>query len=303
MTAIIGAGLAGLLAGNIFQRAKIIEAGPEDQLNHKAVLRFRSSAVGDAIGVDFRKVTVHKGVFINNRFVAPTIQLANLYSRKVIDKLADRSIWKLDPVERFIAPPDLVAQMAERCAGRIEWNTSVDHSSLTDLITDGNVVSTMPMNVMAPIVGAEEVPTFSYAPIVVRRWRVRGADVFQTVYFPSPETSLYRASITGDLLIAEYRDEADNYNFFNAFGLSENDCEPIDSAKQRYGKIAPIDEQWRRNFILNASRQYGIYSLGRFATWRNVLMDDVLKDVYVVKRLMSGDHYTHSKHAFAGGRS
>ena len=58
MTTIVGAGLAGLIAGSIFPRAQLFEAGDESQSIHKAVLRFRTSAVGDATGVEFKKVNV-----------------------------------------------------------------------------------------------------------------------------------------------------------------------------------------------------------------------------------------------------
>lgn len=297
MAIIVGAGIAGLMAANIFQRAHVFESGSEDQANHKAVLRFRSSAVGDAMGIDFRKVVVHKGLWHDGRFVAPTIQLANLYSKKVVQRLADRSVWKLDPVERFIAPEDFVHQLAERCSGRIDWNTAVESFDRKE-----PTITTIPMNVamrIIPEAAPQDLvpPEFSYAQIAVRRWHVPKADVFQTVYFSDPDTTLYRASMTGDLLIAEYMQAADDYDLFQAFGLSEKDCRLHDRNKQRYGKIAPIDERWRRAFILNASMQHNVYSLGRFATWRNILADDVLHDIYVIKRLLSGDQYGASRHS------
>lgn len=38
---------------------------------------------------------------------------------------------------------------------------------------------------------------------------------------------------------------------------------------------------------------YGIYSLGRFATWRQILMDDVVKDVKVIEQLIEQrDNYS-----------
>lgn len=292
---IIGAGLAGLLAANVFQRAKVFEAGSEDQVNHKAVLRFRTDAVGAACGIEFRKVRVHKGLWMNGSFRSPSIQLANLYSQKVVGRLADRSVWHLDPVDRFIAPEDLVAQMAERCGNRIEWGCQVEEVGNEKEPT----ISTIPMNVLARMLRCESPPEFSYEPIKVRRWHIPGADVFQTVYFPDPETNLYRASITGSLLIAEYMDEADNYDLFSPFGLTQAQCVELDSVKQRYGKIAPIDERWRRNFILNASVQHNIYSVGRFATWRNLILDSVLHDIHVVKKLVAGDRYSQYKHGHA----
>lgn len=290
MTYIIGAGIAGLMAANIFQRAHVFEAGKEGQVQHKAVLRFRSSAVGDAVGIDFRKVIVHKGLWCDGRAVQPSIMYANLYSRKVIGRLADRSIWKLEPAERFIAPEDFVAQLAERCANRIDWEHPIESFNRQD-----DCISTMPMNVTArmlpSICAGEPSPSFEYAQIVVKRWHVPNADVFQTVYFPDPNTSLYRASITGDLLIAEYAGAADDYDLFSAFGLLKAECRAHDTTKQRYGKIAPIDERWRRNFILQATLQHRIYSVGRFATWKNELLDGVLHDIYVVKKLMSSSNY------------
>ncbi len=293
---IYGAGIAGLLAGCMFQRATIFEAGSEGQAQHKAVLRFRSSAVGDAVGIEFRKVRVHKGLWLDGKAVAPSIQVANWYSQKVVGRLADRSIWNLEPVDRFIAPEDFIAQLAERCSGRIQWNHTLTKE---DVFNNTEVaVSTLPMALMHKWVMeqygavASNAPEFSYAPIVVQRWRIPNADVFQSVYFPSLATNLYRASITGDLLIAEYVDEADDTEeLFDAFGLVREECVPIERVSQRYGKIAKIEDAWRKQFIFELTHRHRIYSLGCFGTWRNVLLDDVLHDIAVLKKLMNTTTY------------
>lgn len=309
---ILGAGLAGLLAGNIFQRAQIFEAGPEDQISHRAVLRFRSSAVGDALGIDFKSVTVNKGIVLDGKFVEPTIQLANLYSKKVVGKLADRSIWNMAPATRFIAPENLVEQMAERCRGRIAWNTKV--AEITDEQKKKPIISTLPIPVLASIISLDckhapdlsypnNPPSFKSANIAVRRWRIPTANVFQTVYFPSHATTLYRASITGDLLIAEFMIEEDisiQAELFSAFGIEMHDVIQLEKTNQRYGKIATLegdDDKWRRQFILQGTLQHNIYSLGRFAVWRNILMDDVLQDIAVVKKLISGGAYVATRKA------
>ncbi len=298
MTTIIGAGLAGLLAGNIFRDAQIFEAGPETQISHKAVLRFRTPAVGNVVGIDFKNVTVNKGIYCDGEYVQPSILMANLYSKKVINRLADRSIWKQEPVERFIAPENLIEQLAGRCKGRLNWNAAIYNPDFSGEPT----ISTIPMPALARMLASgteqDSIPQFQYAPISVQRWRIPGAAVFQTIYFPDPCISLYRASITGDLLIAEFMNTPDLESvpeMLDAFGLDAQDVIALDNTKQRYGKIAPIEESWRRNFILQTTLKHNIFSVGRFATWRNILLDDVLHDLQVVKRLISGGMYDSAR--------
>lgn len=296
---IYGAGISGLLAGHVFQNATIFEAQPERANDHKALLRFRSSAVSDAVGIPFRAVTVRKGIWDAGAYVQPTIRLANLYAMKVVGRLADRSIWDLDPVQRFIAPEDFVQELTYRCRSRIYWESPINADSLR---RGAPAISTIPMSALAALAAEafpgsmpealrESSPSFNYAPITVRRWRIENADVHQTVYVPSPETSLYRVSITGDLVIAEYMGCDDDFNFWSAFGVSWRDAVPLETTSRRVGKISPIDDAWRRSFIHWLTDVSGVYSLGRFATWRNILLDDVLHDVSVIKRLLRASPY------------
>lgn len=295
---IAGAGLAGLIAAHAFPRMPIFEAadGPAD--NHKALLRFRSSVVGDLVGIEFRPVEVRKGIWMNGGFVAPTIQTANLYSRKVLGgKMLPRSIWNLDPVTRYIAPETFYEELIENVGSRIEWGTQVKfvpHHGAP-------LISTAPLPVMAEYLDdfhATEV-TFEREPITVQRFRVPGADVYQTVYFPGHDTDLYRASITGDLLICEFAgDGILRHGWANmvrdAFGICPSTLYPdnkLERVAQKYGKIAPIDEAKRKALIGRLTTENNIYALGRFATWRNLLLDDVVKDIAVIKRLMKGDAY------------
>ncbi|NDG64822.1 MAG: hypothetical protein EBY29_15370, partial [Planctomycetes bacterium] len=63
---------------------------------------------------------------------------------------------------------------------------------------------------------------------------------------------------------------------------------------QPYSKILPIDEGERRKFIVWATDQHGIYSLGRFATWRpGLLMDDVVNDVRVIRKIIKNGSYEY----------
>ena len=293
-TTIFGAGIAGLLAANTFQKAEIYDSGNESQVQHKALLRFRTSEVGDSVGIDFKKVKVHKGVWIDSDYVSPNIRLANMYSRKVIGKVHDRSIWNVDSVYRYIAPENFVSELADRCKDRIVWGHTVTKK---DFECEGVKISTIPLSVTHKILCDIDLPVsdviFKNAPITVKRYRIKDCDVFQTVYFPSPETSVYRASITKDLLIVESIGESlqNLYDVLEAFGLNGNDIKDIDSTKQGFGKIYEVDDVWRKNFIYKLSLKHDVFSLGRFGTWRNILLDDVLKDVGVIKKLMSSSNY------------
>jgi len=292
---IIGAGLSGLIAAVLNPQAEVYEASSKENQSHRALLRFRTAAVGDAVGIPFRKIKVHKGIWDGDKFVQPNIQLANLYSKKVTNGLHDRSIWKTESVERYIAPEDFILQLIDQVHDRVYWNASVsklDNSKQT-------IISTIPMNKMLQLVPFKSIEKehFSFQPITVRRFRVFNSDVFQTVYYPNPEVCTYRASITGNLLIVESVNDSDYENFslrevLKPFGLYEDDVVELDKVNQSYGKIAPIDEDFRRAYVEYLSSQFQIYSLGRFATWRNILLDDVLQDLNVIKRLIVSDSYT-----------
>jgi hypothetical protein len=142
-------------------------------------------------------------------------------------------------------------------------------------------------------------PEFRHQAIHVRRYRVANSNVHQTVYFPSPETNVYRASITGDLMIVESAaqelDSLDTKYTLRPFGLHRDDVTEIEQAEQRFGKISPIDDGWRKRFIFELSAQHGVYSFGRFATWRNLLLDDLVQDLDVIKKLISSSSYDNLK--------
>ena len=298
--AIVGAGMAGLIAGHAWPNARIFERGTEPALSHKALLRFRSDVVATLTGVEFQKVLVRKGIWSRGGFVPPSIRLANQYAQKCIGVLAaERSIWNLDPAQRFIAPTDFHEQLMEGTRGRVTYGVDVFSKNTPPLAR--SLVSTAPLPITAEAMGVLPTgPDFLRAPIYVRRFDLGPkCDLYQTVYFPEPELSVYRASITGRMLIVEfcapdspeYRAEA-YMTVRQAFGFAESrGWDALDEIKQQYGKIAHIDDAVRKALLFKLTHDYSIYSLGRFATWRNILLDDVVQDIGVVKRLMKVGNY------------
>lgn len=295
---IAGAGLAGLLAAHAWPQAPVFDPAPGPRAAHRAVLRFRSDAVAQLTGIEFRPVTVRKGIWFKEGFVAPSIQMANLYSRKVLRALeSDRSIWNLDSAQRFIAPETLYEQLVEAVGARVQWGNACIYGDRT-----APVISTAPLPAVLKGLKLHQEVQFTHKAIEVARYRVPRCDVYQSIYFPDPDTSIYRASITGDLLIVEAMQhthaplvEAMMHEVQQAFGIGW-DIERIDRGEQRFGKIVPLDDALRKRLLFQLTQEFGVFSLGRFATWRNVLLDDVVQDIAVVRRLLRSSEYERRLH-------
>jgi len=301
---IIGAGMAGLLAANILRRHNptVIEAKDSLPDNHSAVLRFRNTSISDATGIPFKKVLVRKAIWDGNQIVNQCdVRLANLYSAKVTKDIGSRSIWNLEPEHRWIAPRDFITQMANSVDIRFGQK-----ASLFEKTSDQLTISTMPMPTLMTALGNSCIPEFPVQPISTLRARITNPkiSVHQTVYNPAPYSNSdmdfwYRATIHGDEVIIEsvtggwLSDEvmektAIHEILSRVFGIQ---CDPTDihdvrAAKQPYGKIFPIDERLRQQFIVWASDTFNIFSLGRFATWRPLLLDDLVSDVKVIENLI-----------------
>ncbi len=294
---IIGAGLSGLLAGAMFPGSTIYERQGELPHNHGAILRFRSEKISQALGIPFKKVRVTKAIWFGQEEVQPTPRIQNLYSRKVTGEYNARSIRDIEPVDRWIAPDDFIEQLAKRTT--IVFNAPWQPSKWLDY--QGPIISTIPMPVMLKLLGTA-VPglnetMFHRAPIWTRTYTFEdNVDLYQTIYFPGGDTTLYRASFTGNKLICEYSSDPNIKSNMpiDAFGLEHIIAyEPEKVTKhQEFGKIIPIDNYIRRKIMSDLTHNHNIYSLGRFATWRNILLDDVFDDIRRIKDMAQMDSYS-----------
>ena len=318
---IVGAGLAGLLAACKFEGATIMESGPRS-INHKALLRFRDESVSTLTGIPFKRVTVDKGVWDSKERRLITgqcpLDVANKYSIKVSGGLANRSIRNLESEVRFIAPPDFQEQLQKRFNDQINYHSPFTRDSAPLGKPGVAIVSTAPLPALAKTLDLNLPADFerqtSASTIAVMRIPLAiPSDVYQTVYFPQRSLAIYRASITGDTLIIEalvpggypgYFPTGELGEVLDAFGLSTNETRPSEATidRQSNGKIVDLPRDRRAAILYELTQRYNIYSLGRFACWRNIILDDVAKDIEKVSRLMDATFYSRSLNIFGNSQ-
>jgi len=308
---IIGAGMAGLIAAHHFRarRPVVFEQQGELPNNHEALLRFRSMDVSKTTGINFRKMRVRKSIMFKGTYADRANPfLANMYSLKVTGQVVGRSIWDMEDADRYIAPPDFISQAAAGLS--ITYGKKLDRRDIT-AGTENPLISTIPMPAMMHLVGWPHVPEFSYQSIWSAQFEFQspGVDVAQTIYYPDLEVEYYRASISGRKMIIEFMAEPIGEDGLAKiiesicmdFGIPEPQFAGRPTFKShRYGKIIGIDEDHRKDFMYHLTREHNIYSLGRFATWRQILLDDVVNDCSVIGKMIGAEDsrslYNHRLH-------
>lgn len=299
---IYGAGLAGLLSANMLRKFSptVMEAQSELPNNQSALLRFRSDRVGSACAIPFRKVGVHKAIKYDGRLItSPNLQLSNMYSQKVTGSILSRSINNLEPVDRYIAPLDLIQRMSVGID--IQYDSGLSSDSIAihhkgDIWPEAPIISTIPMPALMKIVGWPDIPDFPHQQIWTQTATIDDpeCDVYQTIYYPDPLTDQYRISVIGNVVISEFiREPTLNTGKHTMvalredFGIAANKLVNLKQSSQKYGKIRPIDEALRKEFIYEMTEKYNIYSVGRFATWRQLLLDDVVTDIQHIENFIN----------------
>lgn len=300
---VVGAGMAGLLAAAMLrdEATEVIEQQDSLPNNHSAVLRFRSSIIADTLNIPFKKVKVYRGIVPWRNHVADSMS----YSLKTNGSRTMRSILNADErmVDRFIAPPDLIRRMAAKVQCPISFGLSAEFTR--DFTPKIPWVSTIPMPALMKQLNYHDIPDFNWKPGTNVIIQLANVSAYCSLYTPDPELPFARLSLTAHELIAECYDDIDLtenelhnlvLSAIYQFGISENEVMSVEQQSQRYAKILPIDERVRKHFIMWASENYNIYSLGRFATWRpGLLLDDLVQDVRVIQRLASGSEESYNQ--------
>lgn len=295
---IVGAGMAGLLAANMLHRHRpvVVEAAPDLPNNHTAVLRFRTTSVGDVLGIPFRSVDIIKDNVAWRNPVADALS----YSFKNTGKMrSDRSITAgLTVAMRYIAPPDLIERMAR--------GVDIDFSHKCDFKGEGPYISTIPMPALMDALGYTPTCDIQWSPAMNIKGRIKNCDAYVSILVPDPAVPFSRVSITGDELILEVpgrpsmspelvRECVKMAGYM--LGL-DGDIEDVGAHPSQYAKILPMDDDERKEFIYMASVKHNVFSLGRFATWRpGLLMDDLVQDVRKIEGWLSGAgrHYAMAR--------
>lgn len=317
--AIVGAGLAGLLAANMLKRhyPVVYERQFKIPNNHSAILRFRSGQIGDLVGLPFKKVTMIKSYAPHNNPIADALS----YSRKTNGTYrSDRSIVAgLVQAERFIAPDKFIEFLSSNIApGELVLGKPFEIKPGASDFQQATV-STIPMPALMDMLGYDAGGVFE-EPIVGANIvaSVSDCDAYVSLLIPDPQVPVSRISLTGDRLILEMvlpqdqkrRDAAIDDWKADALGITKiwaarylGITTPIYNASvlvQPYAKIAPIPDDIRKAFMYHATDKYNIFSLGRYATWRpGLLLDDLVKDI----RLIDGWIRERSRYNVAAHRS
>jgi hypothetical protein len=304
---IVGAGMAGLLAARMLSHRNPVIWEKQSFLpnNHRAVLRFRTSQVGDILGIPFKKVNMIKDVLPWQNPIADSLA----YSFKNTGAYrSDRSVTRgLVSEERYIAPPDLISRMAEGV--KIEFEREYDH--LDPHAVGVPVISTMPMPVLVEHLNYDMAPDFHYRAGATITALIADCDAYVSLLVPRPNSLYSRVSITGNQLIVEvpfkggndaaisqWAKELDANSIArtagNLMGIPDDgSLYAISGAKvQRYNKIIPVSDDSRKDFMFHATKHFDIYSLGRYATWRpGLLLDDLVKDIRLIDGWIGRSNY------------
>lgn len=306
--AVFGAGMAGLLAANMLRDRLhfVYESQQTLPNNHSAVLRFKTSIISDTLNIPFRQVKMMKAVLPWKNPIADALA----YSRKTNGVASLRSSIGAngEVYDRYISPDNLIELMAQPLLReeQIGLNSPIEFGDISEFQKAGEkIISTLPMPKLMAILEYPHRDRVQFRS--VPGWNVIAeldkVDAYLSMYLPNPSLLGSRISITGRQLVVECHEPVVGYETdvviqaMECLGLPANMASLPIVKPQLYSKILPIDNDERKRFIIWASDTFGIYSFGRYATWRpGLLLDDLVQDFRIIMRLIDGaSRYDHVK--------
>lgn len=302
---ILGAGIAGLIAAGVFSGKEnevlIIEKNAKDNAfsNHSAILRLRNDKIREYVKCNLEKIRVRKEVYYDGALHSvPSIAMNNMYSRKTHDSLGFRSLNELGLFDRY-----LISDIENDF--NVFYNTEfkdIDKTSHCIIARDEHgefylpydiCISTIPMPTILNIIN-ENATDFRANPVHTYISDIGiESSVYQTIYFPESEFHVYRASIEGRRLTVECTDDISDTDMRfvrNVFGLDNTEAINSKRTVQNLGKLIPVDDTCRRRAIVHLTKEYDLYSFGRFAVWKNLRIDQILEDIEKIKLMVKVSH-------------
>lgn len=308
---IIGAGIAGLMAAYYFAKngyeVVVLERKPTLTNDHSAVLRFRED-MRSFLPIPLEEAKLFKNICFGGKLHNQSnIFFNNLYSIKSTGALRERSINKLDTEMRFIPPENFYELLVLICKG-VNVNFKTNYAAdKNDILEDGwEVITTAPLPVTLKMLEISHDISFSSNSIDTWNYTLDEkfqSNVHQTIYFPSRDfmNPAYRISILGNRIVAELNTDLNingrhdfdtaakiKLQIKDAFGVDLTASASGKFRTQPLGKLVNINEETRKKLLYEITKDFGVYTLGRFATWREGIMTpDVKKDIMKIKQWIS----------------
>lgn len=302
---IIGAGISGVLASKIFNTKYIFDSANTPEIYHKAIMRIRDQRIGMLLGCGLKPITVRKGIFYKGDILTKTnIKLNNLYSLKVSGELSDKSVLNLDDSERFLLEGNWSNSDAKYNYRLIKINNNEAtfiHNNEEVKESYDVCISTIPIFNIMESSDLKVLPkeSFRYNPIYVSLFKINiPSKIYQTIYLPEPGPFSYRASIEGNKLTIEsvngFPSEEEVNLIADIFGIDNSVLIDREDHIQKIGKIISIDENIRKFILYELTNKFNIFSLGRFAIWKQIRADEVLSDLEKIERMIRIDELRRS---------
>jgi len=171
------------------------------------------------------------------------------------------------------------------------YTVHLKHNSIEEIDT---IISTLPLPVLLSLVSESvQFPDDVFKSSVIYTYRAKFpagfCDVYQTLYYPDTNHPVYRATIDRDEVIVEATKKCTEIilgKVVEDFGIKPPTELDFTERAQKHGKIKPLEEETRRVLLNALTTKYNIYSIGRFALWKNVRADDMYKDALRIRELM-----------------
>lgn len=306
---IIGSGISGLIMYRLISslNPKIYDAKKIKTAlqNHQTLLRIRDPELSSILGCDLKEIKVDKNIYyrfdITNKC---NIKINNLYSLKVCGELNNKSIQNTDTCKRYLIENfNLIEQ---------KINSSYELFNIKDkelfFRTDKGIkkvkydycISTIPLPILLNIINYKIESKFEHKAIYTLKCKLNiKSNVYQTIYIPEFRYPVYRASLHGDTLIMEsllpINDKCKEF-CLDLFGLNNNFLKQEKEYYSEFGKLISIDDEERLATICMLTNEYNIFSLGRFAIWKSIRIDNVIKDAKQIKKMiLSRNKYFFNK--------